>query len=127
MTSVKNILKTAGYSEKAITYYQTQVNVGVIKNADIQYAYTGPCGDTVELFLCVSDVISDAKFQVIGCVGTFIFGSALTEMIIGKKIEDCTNIDEDDLLKHMGQVPEPKRHCARLVANTFQKAIKTIN
>jgi nitrogen fixation NifU-like protein len=124
MNTVRDLLKTSGYSDRAIEYYESHLNVGKIKNPDAHYAYTGPCGDTVELFLKISDVITDAKFQTIGCVGTFVFGSALTKMIIGKKVKDCENFNETNLLKHIGEVPEQKKHCAHLVALTFKKAIE---
>ena len=124
MDTIHDLLKKEGYSDRAIEYYENQLNVGKIENPDIYYAYTGPCGDSVEIYLNVSDVITKAKFQVIGCVGTFVFGSALTNMIVGKKIEDCMNINDTDLLKHIGEVPEPKKHCAQLVLFTFNKALE---
>lgn len=124
MDTIRDLLKEAGYSDRAIEYYENHLNVGEIKKPDLHYTYTGPCGDSVELFLKMSDVITDAKFKVIGCVGTFVFGSALTKIIIGKKLKDCENFDEADLLKHIGEIPEQKIHCARLVVKTFQKAIE---
>ena len=116
MNTVSDLLKISGYSDRAIEYYENQLNVGKIESPDAHFTYTGPCGDTIELFLKISDVITDAKFQAIGCVGTFIFGSALTKLIIGKKMKDCETLDEIDLLKHIGKVPEQKKHCAHLVA-----------
>jgi nitrogen fixation protein NifU and related proteins len=124
MNTIRDLLRTFGYSDRAIEYYENHLNVGKIEDPDAHFTYTGPCGDTVELFLKISNVITDAKFQTIGCVGTFIFGSALTEMIIGKKLKDCENFDETDLLKYAGEVPEKKKHCAHLVALTFKKAIE---
>lgn len=124
MDTIRDLLKKSGYSDRAIEYYENLLNVGKIKDPDVHYTYTGPCGDTVEIFLKISDVITDAKFQVIGCVGTFIFGSALTKMLIGKKLEDCENFNEIDIIKHIGEVPEKKTHCAKLVALTFKKAIE---
>jgi nitrogen fixation NifU-like protein len=124
MNTVRDLLKESGYSDRAIEYYENHLNVGRIENPDVHFTYTGPCGDTMEIFLNNSNVITEAKFQVIGCVGTFIFGSALTKMIIGRKLQDCENLDDSDLLKHVGEVPEPKKHCAHLVALTFKKAIE---
>jgi nitrogen fixation NifU-like protein len=126
MNTVCDILKTSGYSDRAIAYYENHVNVGKIENPDAHLAYTGSCGDTVEMFLKISDVITDAKFQAIGCIGTFIFGSALTKMIIGKKLKECENFDETNLLKHMGKVPEQKKHCAHLAVLTFKKTIEQL-
>lgn len=116
----------SGYSDRAIEYYENTLNVGKIEKPDAHFAYTGPCGDTMELFLKISDVISDAKFQAIGCIGTFIFGSALTKMIIGKKLKECELFDETNLLEHIGEVPEQKKHCAHLVAVTFKKTIEQL-
>ncbi|BAX81457.1 iron-sulfur cluster assembly scaffold protein [Labilibaculum antarcticum] len=124
MNTVRDLLKTSGYSARAIKYYENNFNVGRIENPDAHFTYTGPCGDSLEIFLKISDVITDAKFQAIGCVGTFIFGSALTKIIIRKKVKDCENFDEIDLLKHVGEVPEQKKHCAHLVALTFKKTIE---
>jgi nitrogen fixation protein NifU and related proteins len=124
MNTVRDLLKMDGYSDRAIDYYEMHLNVGKIENPDAHFAYTGPCGDTMEIFLKISDVITDAKFQAIGCVGTFIFGSALTNIIISKKLKDCENNNETDLLKHLGEVPEQKKHCAYLVALTFKKTIE---
>lgn len=72
----------SGYSDRVIAYYETHLNVGVIEDPNAHYAYTGFCGDTMEVFLIISDVITEAKFQAIESVGAFTFGLALTNMII---------------------------------------------
>jgi nitrogen fixation NifU-like protein len=87
--------------------------------------FTGQCGDTMEIFLKISsNVIMDAKFQAIGCAGSFTSGSALTKMIIGKTLKDCEKLDENDVLNHLGEIPEQKAHCAQLSVFTFKKAIE---
>ncbi|MGQ9723696.1 MAG: iron-sulfur cluster assembly scaffold protein [Candidatus Jordarchaeum sp.] len=96
MSEVKDLLKKSGYSEKAIEYYINKVNVGEMENPDADYAWTGPCGDTMEFQLRIkNDTIQDAKFRAIGCAGSFSAGSALTEMIKGKKLEEAKKIDEN--------------------------------
>ncbi len=63
------LLKAAGYSGKAIELYRNKVNVGLIENPDVALAYTGPCGDTITLYLIINKdkIIEDAKFQYLGC------------------------------------------------------------
>lgn len=125
MSTIRELLKTSGYSEKAIEYYVNLVNVGVIENPDAHCMFTGPCGDTMEIFLKItSDIITDAKFQAIGCAGSFTSGSALTKMIKGKTLIDCENLNENDVLDHLGAMPEQKVHCARLSVLTLKKAIE---
>jgi len=128
ISGIRNLLKTSGYSDRAIEYYENYLNVGSIENPDAQSIFTGPCGDTMEIFLKItSDVITDAKFQAIGCAGSFTSGSALTKMINGKTLMDCEKLDENDVLDHLGAMPEQKVHCARLAILTLKKAIEQYN
>jgi len=58
--------------------------------------------------------IKDAKFQAIGCAGAFASGSALTEMVKGKTLEEAKKLTEQDVIKDLEGLPGPKLHCARL-------------
>ncbi|HNW69418.1 MAG TPA: iron-sulfur cluster assembly scaffold protein [Bacteroidales bacterium] len=125
MSTIRELLKTSGYSDKAIDYYENKVNVGTIENPDAQYRHTGSCGDTVEIFLKISSgIIAEAKFQAIGCAGSFCSGSALTSMVVGKTLKESKEINELDVLEHLGNIPEEKVHCAHLTVVTFRKAIE---
>lgn len=124
MSTIRELLKTSGYSEKAIDYYENKVNVGMIENPDAHYRHTGSCGDTMEIFLKISSgIITEAKFQAIGCAGAFTSGSALTTMVVGKTLKECLNLDEEDILKHLGSMPKEKIHCAQLTITTMMKSI----
>ncbi|RCV64931.1 nitrogen fixation protein NifU [Methanophagales archaeon] len=124
MSEMQDLLKESGYSEKAIEYYLNKVNVGELSESDAHAIYTGPCGDTMEIFLNVEDgVIKEAKFQAIGCAGAFSSGSALTERIIGMTLEEAEQIDEDKIIGYLGGIPNQKVHCTCLSKRTLQKAI----
>jgi nitrogen fixation NifU-like protein len=124
MSEVVDLLKQSGYSDKAIEYYVNRVNVGEIDNHSSRFTYTGPCGDTMAIYVKIeSGVIKDAKFQAIGCAGAFASGSALTEMIKGKTLEEAERIDESDIVSHLGAIPEQKIHCACLARRTLGFAI----
>jgi len=119
------LLKDAGYSEKVIELYRNKVNIGVIENPDVNLAYTGPCGDTVKLYLRINDddFVEDAKFQYLGCPGAALSGSAITKIVRGKTIEEAKRITEKDILQELGGLPETKLHCPKLAVTTLQKAI----
>ena len=51
MGEVRELLVKSGYSNKAIEYYLKKVNVGRIENPSVRLAYTGPYGDTIEVYL----------------------------------------------------------------------------
>jgi len=125
MAEVIDLLKKSGYSDKAIEYYVNKVNVGRIENPSVALAYTGPCGDTMEVHLIIeSNRIKDAKFQAIGCAGSFSAGSALTEIVKGKTLEEAEKVDEEDIVSFLGKFPTQKTHCACLAKRTLRRAIE---
>jgi NifU-like protein involved in Fe-S cluster formation len=119
------LLKEAGYSEKVIDIYRNKVNVGVIRNPDVDLTYTGPCGDTMKLCLKINEdgVVEDAKFQYLGCPGAASSGSAITTIVKGKTLEEARRITEHDIIQELGGLPESKLHCPKLAVTTLQKAI----
>ncbi|HNX06930.1 MAG TPA: iron-sulfur cluster assembly scaffold protein [Bacteroidales bacterium] len=124
MSTIRELLTASGYSDRAIEYYENRINVGAIENPDAYCRHTGSCGDTIEIFLKISSgKITEAKFQAIGCAGSFCSGSALTSMIIGKTLEESWDINELDILEHLGNIPEEKVHCAHLTVTTLRKAM----
>lgn len=123
---VVELLRKAGYPEKAIDYYVRKLNVGIIEGAEAVDSFTGLCGDSMRVYLKVEGgVIKDAKFQAIGCAGAFASGSALTEMVKGKTLEAAEKITEHDVIKDLEGLLGPKLHCARLAIDALRKSIES--
>ena len=124
-TEEHKLLREAGYSDKVIELYKNKVNIGSIINPDVALAYTGPCGDTMKLYLRISEsgIIENAKFQYLGCPGAASSGSAITAIAKGKRLEEAKKITEQDLLKELRGLPESKLHCPKLAVTTLRKAI----
>lgn len=119
-----DLLRKTGYSDKAINFIARKVNVGKIEDPDACLAYTGPCGDTMEISLKVGSMrIKDAKFRAIGCAGSFASGSALTEMIKGKTLDQAKEIEVEEVLSYLGGIPAQKVHCADLARETLRRTI----
>lgn len=124
-TKVIQMLKDSEFSDKAIEYYMKKVNVGVIENPSTSFVFTGPCGDSVEIYLKIeNNIITDAKFQSTGCAGSFVGGSAITEMIKGKTIEEAKKFNEKDIMAELGGLPKSKIHCASLIKITMDRALQ---
>lgn len=120
-----NLLKKSGYSDKAIEYFINKVNVGEIEKPNASFIYTGPCGDTMQIYLKINgDKITEAKFQVIGCAGSYTSGSALMEMIKGGTLDQAKKISEEEIINYLGGVPAPKIHCVCLAKRTLEQAIE---
>lgn len=118
------LLKEAGYSDKAIELYSDRVNVGVIENPDVALIYEGFCGDSLKLYLKITDnVIEDAKFQYLGCPASAACGSTMTKIVKGKTLADAKKITEKDILAELNGLPGDESHCAELAIKTLHKTL----
>ena len=116
----------AGYSKKVLELYENKVNVGAMTEHDVALTYTGPCGDTIKLYLKIynGDVIDDAAFQYMGCPASAACGSVLTQMVIRKTLQEARAITARDVVKVLGGLPDDEGHCAELVVTTLHKTLR---
>jgi nitrogen fixation NifU-like protein len=113
------------YSETVVDHASNPRNVGLIPNPDGQARITGPCGDTMEIWLRVVDgVIERASFWTDGCGTTIAAGSIVTELAKGKRAVEAFRITQQDMLEALGGLPDESVHCALLAANTLREAVK---
>ena len=124
--SIQELLSGSGYSDKAITYFLDKKNMGSLPDADQVTELTGPCGDTMKIYLKLEEgrKIKDAKIQVMGCPGAVASAMAAMDLIKGMTIEDARAIKDRDIFRILEEIPDQKQHCIRLTVKTLQKAIE---
>lgn len=113
------------YSETVIDHAMHPRNLGEFPKADGFSSITGSCGDTMEIWLKITNnKINKAMFLTDGCAATIACGSMITEMITGKEILEAQKISQDDLLAALDGLPKNNEHCALLATITVKEAIK---
>jgi nitrogen fixation protein NifU and related proteins len=115
------------YSQKVLDHFMHPHNVGKIENPDAVATEGSPaCGDQVTVYIKVnpdSHVIEEAKFQSYGCASNIATASIITDLAIGKTIEEATKITWRDAMDALDGLPPVKVHCSVLAADTLRKAI----
>jgi nitrogen fixation NifU-like protein len=114
-----------GYSQKFRDEFLNPKNIGELEHADSHIRITGPCGDTIEMWLVIEDgKISDIRFMTDGCGATITCASYVTGAAKGKSIEEALRIRPEDVDEYFEGLPDEHKHCAKLAVMTLTAAIE---
>jgi len=114
------------YSEKVMDHFMNPRNVGEIKDADGIGEVGNPvCGDMMTFYIKVKDNrLEDVKFQTFGCGAAIAVSSIVSEMAIGKTLEEALTITPSLVAQELEGLPKNKYHCSNLGAQALRKAIR---
>lgn len=114
------------YSEAVMEHFRNPRNMGVIEDADGVGEVGNPtCGDMMRITIKVNDDrIEDVKFQTLGCGAAVATSSMVTELAIGKTLDEAAEITNKSVAESLGGLPPAKMHCSNLAADGLHEAIK---
>ncbi|HHT42369.1 MAG TPA: Fe-S cluster assembly scaffold protein NifU [Firmicutes bacterium] len=114
------------YSDKVMDHFTNPRNVGEIPDADgVGEVGNARCGDIMKLWIKVeNNVITDIKFKTFGCGAAIATSSMITELAIGKTVEEAEQITNSQVAEALEGLPPVKMHCSNLAAEALEAAIE---
>lgn len=124
------------YSKEVIKHFQHPHNQGRIKNPDLIGVAGNPiCGDIMKLYIKLKkvkrgkkevEVISEIKFETLGCAAAIATSSILTDLIKGKTLEEAEKLTKGDIVEGLEGLPPIKLHCSVLAIEALQDALRRL-
>lgn len=116
------------YSTQLLDHFQNPRNAGDLSEADASAQIENPvCGDVIRLSIKMEgERIREIRFKAKGCVPAIACGSALTELVCGKTVQEVRRLRRDDLIAAVGGLPQASTHAAQLALDAVFRAIAQV-
>jgi NifU-like protein involved in Fe-S cluster formation len=110
-------------SPELTDHFQNPRNVGDLPAPAITVEVSNPiCGDILRLSVLMEDgKIREARYKVWGCAASIGAGSALTEMLIGRSLNDLKSITRDEIDRAVGGLSNESKHAAQLCRDALTR------
>ncbi len=114
------------YSVELLHHFQNPRNAGEVAAPDAFARLENPaCGDILELTLKLDGRrVSDIRFRAKGCVPAMACGSAITELIKGKNVEEARQVSREELVRKVGGLPQASAHASHLAMDTLATLLR---
>ncbi len=116
------------YSPEVLDHFEHPRNAGTVADPDASIQIENPaCGDVLQLSLkLIANRIGEIRFLARGCVCSVACGSALTELVLGKTVEQARELKREELVMAVGGLPPASAHAAHLAVDALAAALDQI-
>ena len=114
------------YSEKLLDHFQHPRNVGELPPPARTIEISNPiCGDIMRLSASVEEGrIVEIRYRTRGCTASIAAGSALTELLKGKTLEDAARLKPADVEAAVGGLAAESKHAAVLAIDAVRALLR---
>ncbi len=114
------------YSEKVMKRFRNPKNAGELKEPNGTGEVGNPaCGDVMKVEVKIEgNIVKEAKFKTFGCCAAIAASDAVCDLVKGKTVEEALAMTKQEIIDHLGGLPNIKVHCSVLGIDALKAAIK---
>src|SRR6202453_2949816 len=116
------------YSPQVLDHFEHPRNAGTVADADATARIENPaCGDVLELTAKIAEGrIAEIRFRAKGCVAAMACGSAVTELVGGRTVDEAKKLNRDGLVNAVGGLPGASTHASHLAMDALAAVLAKI-
>lgn len=120
------------YSAQVLEHFEHPRNAGTVPSADASVRMENPaCGDVLELTVQLAGDrpnlrIAEIRFKAKGCVASMACGSAVTELALGKTLDEAKMLSREELIREVGGLPQASEHASHLAIDALRAVLNRI-
>jgi nitrogen fixation NifU-like protein len=116
------------YSPQVLNHFEHPRNAGTVADADATARIENPaCGDVLELTVNIAEGrIAEIRFRAKGCVAAMACGSAVTDLVSGRTLDEAKKLSIDDLVHAVGGLPAASTHASHLAMDALAAVLGKI-
>jgi nitrogen fixation NifU-like protein len=116
------------YSPELLDHFQNPRNAGALQSPDRSAQLENPaCGDVLELTMKLEGTtIAEIRFRAKGCAPAIACGSAITELVRRKNIDEARQVSMEDLVRKVGGLPPASAHASHLALDTLAALLRKV-
>ena len=116
------------YSAQLLEHFEHPRNAGTVADADASVRIENPaCGDVLELTVrATAGRDEEIRFRAKGCVASMACGSALTEMVLGKTVDEARRLSREELVAAVGGLPQASEHASHMAMDALRAVLAKV-
>jgi nitrogen fixation NifU-like protein len=116
------------YSERLLEHFQNPRNVGTLDPPAVVVEVSNPiCGDILQLSALAPDGrVRQVRYKTRGCTASIAAGSALTELIQDKTLDELGALKAADVEQAVGELSNESKHAAVLAIDGVKALLQRL-
>ena len=117
------------YSARVLDHFQNPRNAGELPGADAEVETQNPaCGDILRLSAKLAgNRFDDVRFLARGCTASIAAGSALTELLRGRTVDEARALRREELVEALDGLPNESMHASYLAMDALKALLARLD